>query len=621
MRCSGFLQLSINLAVVVISLLAAPTTAESNGDAFAAANNWFKSRRQTSCNADTFASVLPSSATVEKVEYVSAGSTFGEPLTDLMYPISPTNLPELCAVIISVKSSLVSTYRFGMFLPVEWTGRYLAVGNGGFGGGINWLDMGAGVRYGFAVVSTDTGHNSTTADLQWAYNQPEKRTDWGYRAIHGTVETSKTLITTYYGKPINKSYYSGCSTGGRQGLKEVQISPDSFDGVLVGAPAWYTDHLNTWVGKIATYNWPADESKHIPWESLKPIGAEVVKQCDGNDGVTDGIISSPELCNINWDNMKCTNNGGKSDFSESTNCMNDEQVTTLQKMYDGFVLDSTGEQVMPGYLPGSEAQMYTVLNYSDASPYGVGYIRFFVLNDPMFMAEQYNDSILQLATALDPGNSTADDYNLTSFRDRGGKMLLYHGGADGLVPTTAGSLYYNRTVQTTSGGNVTEARNFFRRLEIPGMQHCFDTPVSAPWAMGGASQAAALGNDTYSVPGYTDAAHDVLLALVNWVEKGEPIDQVIATTWKTSTDASSGVLKQRPICAYPDTATYNGTGNVDDAASWSCGSKSSSSGSGSSGSGSGSGGGSGGSAESAASMTYMNPFSVIVDIFRALDII
>ncbi|KAI2464961.1 tannase-domain-containing protein [Annulohypoxylon bovei var. microspora] len=605
MRCSGFLQLSINLAVVVVSLLAVTTAAESNGKAYI--NNNSKGRRQVNCDAKTFADVLPSSAKVEKVEYVSAGSTFGEALTDLMYPIPPTNLPELCAVIISVASSPVSIYRFGIFLPAEWNGRFLTVGNGGFGGGINWLDMGAGVRYGFAVVSTDTGHNSTTADIRWALNQPEMKTDWGYRALHGTVSLSKNLIATYYSKPISHSYYSGCSTGGRQGLKEVQISPDSFDGVLVGAPAWYTDHLNTWVGKIATYNWPAHDAKHIPWESLKPIGAEIVRQCDGNDGVTDGIISLPDQCSVNWDNMKCTDNGGNSDFSKSTDCMSDEQIDTLQKMYDGFVLDSTGQQIMPGYLPGSEDQMYTVLNYSDASPYGVGYIRYFVLDDPLFMAEQYNDSILQLADALDPGNSTADDYNLTTFRDRGGKMLLYHGAADGLVPTTAGSLYYNNTVQTTSGGNVTEARKFFRRLEIPGMQHCGMTAVDAPWAFGGATQAAALGNDTYSVPGYTDAQHDVLLALVEWVENGTPIDQVVATTWKTSTDPSSGVLRQRPICTYPDTAAWDGSGNVDDAASWSCGNSS--------------GNGTGQVAHSAGSMTYMNPFSVIADIFRAFDII
>lgn len=358
---------------------------------------------------------------------------------------------------------------------------------------------------------------------------------------------------------------------GRQGLKEIQISPNSFDGVLVGAPAWYTSHLNTWVCKIASYNWPSNEPKHIDWQLLPPIADEVVRQCDGNDGVTDGIISLPEQCNIDYDAMRCSNGGhAPSDFAASDNCLNEEQIGTLQSLYKGYVTDA-GEHVLPGYLPGSESQLYTVLNYSQSSPFGLGYIRNFLLNDPMFEATQYNDSLLQLADEFDPGNATANNYNLSAFRDRGGKVVMYHGSSDGLVPTTAASLYYERAVDGTSGGNVTLMREFFRRLEVPGMQHCGYTSVDAPWAFGGASQASILGNNTYSVPGFTDSAHDILLALVDWVENGAPVDQVIATTWNDPTDSSSGVKRQRPICTYPTTATWDGSGNVDDAASWSCG--------------------------------------------------
>ncbi|KAI1477742.1 tannase-domain-containing protein [Daldinia eschscholtzii] len=611
MMCSGLLQFSVRtLAVAALAAtVASSTSARSNHDN----DDNDNVRRQsggTNCDEETFTSVLPTAAKIEKVEYVSAGSSFGEPDTDLMYPIPPTNLPELCAVIISVASSPISEYRFGVFLPADWNGRFLAVGNGGFGGGINWMDMGAGVRYGFAVVSTDTGHNSTTADTRWALDNGEMKTDWGWRALHGTVETGKSLVTTYYAKPISHSYYNGCSTGGRQGLKEVQISPDSFDGVLVGAPAWYTTRLNTWVCKVATYNWPANEPKHIDWHTLPPIGSEVVRQCDDLDGVTDGIISLPDQCNVNYDALRCSDDSSNtiSDFATSNNCLNDAQIDTLRQMYTGFTLDSTGERVMPGLLPGSEDQMYTLLNYSDASPYGLGYIRNFLLDNPLFQASQYNDSILQLAEAVDPGNATADDYNLTTFRDRGGKMLLYHGAADGLVPTTAGSLYYDRVVQTTSNGDVNATRDFFRRLEIPGMQHCGLSVVGAPWAIGGAGQAAFLGNNTYSVPGFADAQHDALLALVDWVENGKPVDQVIATTWNEQKDASSGVLRQRPVCAYPNTAKWDGSGNVDKAGSWSCSSTS--------------GGDNSSETENGAgSLASMNPFSGIVGVFRIFAII
>ncbi|KAL7628517.1 hypothetical protein AAE478_000032 [Parahypoxylon ruwenzoriense] len=591
MRCSGFLQFSINVVSLATAAAASVQAKSYHGN----------TARQAGCDASTFANVLPPTARVERIEHVSAGSTFGEPLTDLMYPIPPTNLPELCAAIIAIASSSTSSFRFGLFLPAEWNGRFLAVGNGGFGGGINWLDMGAGVRHGFAVVSTDTGHNSSTGDVLWGLNNPEGRIDWGYRALHRSVVLGKVLVAAYYARPINKSYYSGCSTGGRQGLKEVQISPGSFDGVLVGAPAWYTNHLNTWACKVATYNWPADDPKHINWQMLPSIGAEIVRQCDANDGASDGIISIPEQCSIDYDSLRCGGNSS-SPFASSADCLSDAQIGTLKSVYAGYVVSATGEQVMPGFLPGSENQMYTLLNYSDASPYGVGYVRYFVLNDPTFECAQYNDSILQLAERLDPGNATADDYNLTTFRDRGSKMLLYHGAADGLVPATAGSLYYDRAVKATSGGNLTAARDFFRRLEIPGMQHCGMTSVGAPWAMGGASQAAALGNDTYSVPGFADAAHDALLALVDWVENGAPVDQVIATTWNKSTDPSSGVLRQRPICAYPAVSKWDGSGNMDDAASWSCGD--------------------GGApaqqtAESVAALGRQNPFAVIMGVVRS----
>lgn len=191
------------------------------------------------CQASTFSQYLGANVTVEKVQVVPAGATYGEGALDLMYPIQPTDLPELCAVTIRVQSSTISAYRFGMFLPTTWNERYLALGNGGFGGGINWQDMGSSVKYGFAAVSTDTGHNSTTGDASWAYKNPQKRIDWGWRALNGTVTISKGLVNAYYAEKFKYSYYSGCSTGGRQGLRQVELQPDMFDGVIVGASAWY----------------------------------------------------------------------------------------------------------------------------------------------------------------------------------------------------------------------------------------------------------------------------------------------------------------------------------------------------------------------------------------------
>jgi feruloyl esterase len=373
-------------------------------------------------------------------------------------------------VTIAVTTSAVSKYRLGLFLPAEWNNRFLVVGNGGFSGGINWIDMGAGVQYGFAVVSTDTGHNSVSTNGSWALNNAESKADWGWRAIHGSVTLGKLLTQTYYGRPIAYSYYSGCSTGGRQGLKEMQEFPDSFDGVLVGAPAWYTSHLNTWVTKVASYNWPADEDKHIDWHLLTPLAADIIKQCDDIDGVADGIISLPELCTVDFDALSCEKPG-----ANQSACLTAAQSQTLKNVY-GDWKTSTGEFLYTGLTPSSERQMPTVLNYSEASPYGIGYARYFLLNNASFSLADFNDSLVLLAEQLDPGNATADNYNLTAFRERGGKMAMYHGIADGLVPMKGSNLYYDRVVDNM-GGNVTATQEFFRYFMVPGMQHCLTTVV------------------------------------------------------------------------------------------------------------------------------------------------
>ncbi|GAP91684.2 putative feruloyl esterase B [Rosellinia necatrix] len=541
------------------------------------------SSSSVSCSALTFADALPTNAKIERAVAVAAGSTYGDGLADLAYPTQPTGLPALCAVTVVVASSTTSTYRLGLFLPDDngdddssssssssqggWNGRFLAVGNGGFGGGINWMDMGAGAHYGFAVVSTDTGHDSATASLSWALGDDEAKADWGWRAMHGSVTLGKALTAAYYGRAAARSYYSGCSTGGRQGLREAQSYPDSFDGVVVGAAAWYTSHLNPWVVQAARYNWPATDPKHIDWRLLPAVADEVVRQCDGADGVADGIISLPGQCEVDFGGaLSCDQPG-----ANKSACLTDAQAQTLRNVYGDWNASwAAGELLYKGLSPGSERQMYAVLNYSDASPYGIGYARYFVLDNASFALADFDDSLVALADARDPGNATAAVYDLAPFRDRGGRLLMYHGAADGLVPTQGSNLYYDRVVEAM-GGNATAVGEFFRYFMVPGMQHCWSTAVDAPWAFGAPSQASVLGDDVWSVPGFRDAQHDILLALVDWVEKNATVDRVVATTWTQPTNASSGVLRQRPLCPYPQMANWDGDGDVDDAESWSCG--------------------------------------------------
>lgn len=401
-------------------------------------------------------------------------------------------------------------------------------------------------------------------DVSWALNSPEKQSDWGWRSLHGSVTLGKTLTAAYYGDSVRYSYYSGCSTGGRQGLKEVQISPDSFDGALIGSSAWDTANLNTYVTQVGIYDLPVGAPNHIDYTRFPVIGAEVIAQCDGADGVLDGIVSAPELCDFDFSRLQC---GSPTCVLNSSACFTPEQIQTMKNIYSDWYSDA-GEFLYPGLLLSSEDMWYagTLLGWPEPSPFGVGYAQDFVYGDPDWQWQTFNDSIVATAQRERPGQATADQYDISAFRDRGGKVIMYHGLADGLVPTKGSQLYYSRT-QQAMGWDVGD---FFRLFLIPGMQHCYDTVVDAPWYINGEFQADLLGTGFWSVPGFPDARHDALLALMGWTERGSAPDQIVATTWVTPTDPSSGVLRQRPLCPYPQTAKWNRYLDVNEASSWYC---------------------------------------------------
>lgn len=286
------------------------------------------------CTPAAFEAILPSNASVAFARCLAGNSTFEVPTGDIAYPTSPTQLRALCAVQINVTSSPTSAFSFGLFLPTDWNSRFLAVGNGGFAGGINWLDMAAGVGYGFAAMSTDTGHNSTSGDITWALNEPEKKIDFGYRAMHGSIVLAKQIVESFYGCKPKYNYYSGCSTGGRQGLKDIQLYPEDFDGVLAGAPAWWTSHLQTWTVKLGLYNLPNTSAHHIPPALFTAIGAEVLKQCDPQDGLVDNIISDPMRCDFFPEALLCAANVTD---QTAAGCLTAAQIGTLYHIYNDYV--------------------------------------------------------------------------------------------------------------------------------------------------------------------------------------------------------------------------------------------------------------------------------------------
>jgi feruloyl esterase len=185
-------------------------------------------------------------------------------------------------------------------------------------------------------LSSSLGHNSTPLEGAWAYNAPEEVTNWGYRALHGSIVLGKELTRSYYGKDLVYRYYSGCSTGGRQGLKETEMFPDDFDGIVAGAPAWWTTHLQLWNMKVGLYNLPTTAPYHIPSALFPIIGDEVLRQCDAQDGLADNIISDPARCDFHPETLLCGPNAKEYNCEQLLhNPTNQPLVPSLQRLGGG----------------------------------------------------------------------------------------------------------------------------------------------------------------------------------------------------------------------------------------------------------------------------------------------
>ncbi|KAI1090680.1 tannase and feruloyl esterase [Rostrohypoxylon terebratum] len=528
-----------------------------------------QARQSTKCSQDYFTGIIPSGVTIELAEKVTSG-TFSE-IGNIGYPSYAGGLPSLCAVIVHNETA---NYRFGMFLPDNWNSRFLTIGSYAFLGGINWLDMGPGAQYGMASLSTDTGHSSGQGDLTWPTTQ-ELKVNWAYQALEGSIVLGKKLIESYYNESITYSYFSGCSTGGRQGLKQIQRDPDMFDGALIGAPAWDTKNLMPWISKLATWNLPENAAGSISDANLfSRLQEEVLRQCDSLDGVKDNIVSSPSACSQHFDitKIRCDVTTNK------TSCWTQAQINTAQKMYADYTTQN-GDLVYNGMDYSSEAGWGTYLLPADVNDpnnvrrnFDAEYERTFMGYGSGWQITSYNDTVVNDARAHDKNiQCSADQYDLGKFRTKG-KIVMYGGLADSVVPVQHTTLYYTRTVQAM--GNVDD---FFRYFQIPGMDHCWGTPsnVKAPWMIGGAGQASQRPpyNAGYSVPlGNNDTHHDALLALMDWVEKGNAVSHIIASEFNFTDATFQNIVmyRQRPVCPYPQIAIWDGKGSHDDASSWQC---------------------------------------------------
>jgi len=463
--------------------------------------------------------------------------------------------PAFCRIGGTIAPSSDSDIHFEVWLPeAGWNGKFRATGNGGFAGSINYAEMAAALRDGYATASTDTGHRADGIDANWALGHPEKIADFGYRAIHEMTIKAKAIIQSFYGEAPKHSFFSSCSNGGRQALMEAQRFPEDYDGIIAGAPAYYWTHLlvaNFYAAAKPMLDMPAS---YIPKDKIPAIAGAVLKACDDADGLKDGILNDPTSCHFDPVTIVC-------EGADTNNCLTPPQADSLKRIYAG-ASSSDGVVIFPGYEPGGEdggggwSGWITGSKPGESAgvKFSTGFLRNMVFDNALWRSKGTElTKTLNAADAKMAATLNATEANLKPFQARGGKLVVYHGWSDAGIPP-ANAISYYESVTKALGQNTVDS--FMRLYMAPGMQHCFGGP--GPNLFG---QFAVL------KPG--DARHDVFTALVDWVEKGAPPAEIVATKY-TKDDPAQPVEMARPLCPYPSVAKYDGAGGANHAESFVC---------------------------------------------------
>ncbi|KAJ7207215.1 tannase and feruloyl esterase [Mycena pura] len=486
--------------------------------------SWTHGEQYTKCLA-LKSSLTLENTTILDVSYVAAGSTVK--LHGQCVPKAHVAAP-LCRVQFSTQTSSTSAIRAEAWLPDEWYGRFLAVGNGGLGGCISYRDLTYGSALHFATVGSNNGHDGDTGTP--FLGNPEVLYDFAFRSIHVEAVIGKQISESYYGRRHDKSYYLGCSTGGRQGTQTAYQYPEDFDGIMAGAPANDMNHLMHWTGMLARHIGAPDSNSpaFIPLALWKVVADEIMRQCDALDGVVDGIITEPDACAFRPEALLCHN-------GDSKKCLTSPQVEALRRIYAPLYGD--GDLIYPRFDPGAES--LGVRAFSGQFPqYPADWLKYTVLNVTDFDFSDYGPEQGRLVDKVNPGGIAAFVGDLSPFRDRGGKFITYHGRMDPLIASGNSKRMYDLIARALGAPRLDD---FYRLFLVPGMGHC----------AGGSAASAPNFGQNWDARAANASSHNLLLALVDWVEGGVPPDTITGTT--------EDGRATRVHCRYPLRSVWNGS--------------------------------------------------------------
>ena len=490
--------------------------------------------------------------TITTAVTVPAGSF----VTPTVPPQTIMNLPQFCRVAGFTTPTSDSHIGFEVWLPeTGWNGKYLQAGCGGFCGSISYGAMAEPLRRGYAVAATDDGHQASGIDASWAVGHPEKVVDFGYRALKETTDVAKALIMAFELSGPRRSYFMGCSDGGREALMEAQRFPADFDGIVAGSPANFWTHLMSgfvWNGLALA----ATASGDLAQADLDAVSNAALAQCAGHDGglSTDKFLNNPPACRFKPRQLLCTAHSVGS-------CLTQDKVEAVEQIFSG------PPHIFPGYVGGEgEANVFAdwPLWITDTGNPAVSLQGLFASNFFQFMVfpgigwTPNTFSVAENAKAADArvgGILNSIDPDLGPFKSRGGKLIQYVGWSDSAISPQSDIDYYKAVTQAMQGPKHTA--EFYRLFMVPGMSHCAGGPGANAFGQ------------AVNGPNPSDPAGDVLSALDHWVEFGAAPEKIIATKY-VNDNPSLGIAFQRPLCVYPAAAKFNGSGNPTAASSFEC---------------------------------------------------
>jgi feruloyl esterase len=449
-----------------------------------------------------------------------------------------------CRVAGSVRPSSSSDIQFELWLPPTdaWNAKFAGTASGGSGGYINYRTVNQHLTMGYASVGHDNGHPN--AQIDFALNN-ERKIDFAYRAQHVVTLVGKEITKALYASAPRYAYYNGCSQSGHHGIMEMQRYPDDYDGIVAGAPA------SDWTGTLAAEanaalaQW-STPGAGIPRPLLAAAARKVLEICDGKEGidsVLDGVLDDPRRCDFDPASMQCGAPG-----ADPAACFTPPQVQALHTAFEGR-RKTSGELVALGYpVDAIGGSSFPTNATSPDRPQGswANHWRYAVLGNPGYDFTTFNwDTDVDYARGKEGPTYDAINGDYSAFADRGGKLLMYHGWADSLIPAT---LTINAWDRMNAQMGKAKVDSFARLFMVPGMDHC-----------GGGS---------------ATSTFELMSSLANWVEQGIAPDGTNAGNTPVASRAANptaGVeARTRPLCPYPQVAKYKGAGDINASSSFVC---------------------------------------------------